>query len=94
MTFTSFAKEDNNASESEDLIASISSVIDIYGESDCETVPETIGYDYAVSKTHEQRLYQEEYDDLNRIVFLNADGIQTAYIFDFPIKYIRRKSDD
>lgn len=91
MPFISFAKEDNNASTLEDLIAGVSSVIDIYGELDRETVPEIIGYDYAVSKTHVQRLYQEENDDLNRVVFLNADGTQTAYIFDFPVKYIDEK---
>lgn len=83
-----FAENDYNASSLEDLIAGVSSVEDIYGELEKETVPEIIGYDYAVSKAHVQRLYEEEGDDLNRVVFLNADGTQTAYIFDFPVKYI------
>lgn len=85
---TAFAEENNSTSGLEDLIAGISSVEDIYGELDRETVPEIIGYDYAVSKAHVQRLYEAEDDDLNRVVFLNADGTQTAYIFDFPVKYI------
>jgi hypothetical protein len=36
-------------------------------------------------------LYDAEDDDLNRVVFLNADGTQTAYIFDFPVKYVDEK---
>ena len=86
-----FAENDYNASSLEDLIAGVSSVEDIYGELEKETVPEIIGYDYAVSKAHVQRLYEEEGDDLNRVVFLNADGTQTAYIFDFPVKYTDAK---
>lgn len=84
---TAFAEENNSTSGLEDLIAGVSSIEDIYGELDSEAVPEIIGYDYAVSKTHVQRLYEEEGDNLNRVVFLNADGTQTAYIFDFPVKY-------
>lgn len=90
---TAFAGDDNNASGLEDLIAGVSSVEDIYGELDCETVPEIIGYNYAVSKAHVQRLYAAEGDDLNRVVFLNADGTKTAYIFDFPVKYIDEKGE-
>lgn len=84
---TAFAEDDHNTSSLEDLIAGVSSIEDIYGELDSEVVPEIIGYDYAVSKTHVQRLYEKEGDNLNRVVFLNADGTQTAYIFDFPVKY-------
>ena len=87
MPITAFAEDDHNTSSLEDLIAGVSSIEDIYGELDSEAVPEIIGYDYAVSKTHVQRLYEEEGDNLNRVVFLNADGTQTAYIFDFPVKY-------
>ena len=88
MPLTAFSEVVETTSDLEDLIAGISSVEDIYGELDRETVPEIIGYDYAVSKAHVQRLYDAEDDDLNRIVFLNADGTQTAYIFNFPVKYI------
>lgn len=59
-----------------------------FGVLDSDTVPEIIGYDYAVSRTHIKRLYEEEGNDLNKIVFLNADGSQTAYIYDYPVKYI------
>ncbi len=70
-----------------DVMAGIASVEDVYGRLDSTSVPEAVGYDYAVSKTHVQRLYEEEGDDLNRVVFLNADGTQTAYLFDYPVKY-------
>ncbi len=82
------AEDDNSTTGLEDLIAGISSVEDIYGELDSDTVPDIIGYEYAVSKAHVQRLYEAEGDDLDRVVFLNADGTQTAYFFDFPVKYI------
>ena len=88
---TAFAEDDYNTSGLEDLIAGVSSVEDIYGKLARDTVPEIIGYDYAISKTHIKRLYEAEDEDLNRVVFLNADGTQTAYIFDFPVKYIDEK---
>lgn len=90
---TVYALEIQNTLDSENLIAGMVSVEDIYGKLDSETVPDIIDYNYAVSKAHVQRLYKEESTDLNRIVFLNADGTQTAYIFDFPVKYIDKQGE-
>lgn len=81
----------NEMSEKEKIIAGIASVDDIYGALDENTVPEIIGYDYAVKKTHIQRLYEQEGDELNKVVFLNADGSKTTYIYDFPVKYFDEK---
>ena len=85
--FSASANEAVQTPNLEDLIAGVVSVEDVYGKLDSETVPEIIGYENAVSKTHVQRLYEEENDDLNRIVFLNADGTKTVYLFDYPVKY-------
>ena len=51
-------------------------------------VPEIVGYQEAVAKDHIARLYEDEGSDLNKIVFLNADGSKTMYLFGFPVKYI------
>lgn len=54
---TAFAEDDYDTSGLEDLIAGVSSVEDIYGKLARDTVPEIIGYDYAISKTHIKRLF-------------------------------------
>lgn len=51
-------------------------------------VPEIIGYQEAIAQNHIARLYEDEGTDLNKVVFLNADGSKTMYLFDFPVKYI------
>ena len=33
------------------------------------------------------RLYGEEGDDLNKIVYLNNDGTRTMHLYDYPVKY-------
>ncbi len=33
------------------------------------------------------RLYDEEGDDLNKIVYLNNDGTRTMHLYDYPVKY-------
>lgn len=71
-----------------DVIAGVLTVEEAFGTLDAATVPEIVGYDSAVERTHIQRLYEEEGDDLNKIVFLNADGSHTAYIYDHPVKYV------
>lgn len=78
----------NTLTDLQKLAAGMVSVEDVYGALDSTTVPEIIGYDYAVSKAHVQRLYANEGGDLNKVVFLNADGSQTAYLFDYPVKYV------
>lgn len=85
---TVVSEELPSMSELEKLMAGMVSIDDVYGELNGDTVPEIIGYDYAVSKSHVQRLYAAEGEDLNKVVFLNADGTQTAYFFDYPVKYV------
>lgn len=85
---TAVSEELPGMSEAEKLMAGMVSIDDVYGELNGDTVPEIIGYDYAVSKSHVQRLYAAEGADLNKVVFLNADGTQTAYFFDYPVKYV------
>lgn len=72
----------------EDFLAGNASAEDIYGILDETTVPEIIGYEEAVSKNHVLRLYEDEGDELNKVIFLNVDGSKTMYMFDFPVKYI------
>lgn len=81
-------KPKNTLTDLQKLAAGMVSVEDVYGALDSRTVPEIIGYDYAVSKAHVQRLYEDEGDNLNKVVFLNADGSRTAYLFDYPVKYV------
>ena len=71
-----------------DVIAGVLTVEEAFGPLDADTVPEIVGYESAVAKTHIQRLYSEEGDDLNKVVFLNADGSHTAYYYDHPVKYV------
>ena len=84
-------EEANAATGLEDLLAGVVSVEEFYGSLDSQTVPEIIGYDYAVSKAHVQRLYEKEGDHLDTVIFRNADGTETAYIFDYPVKYVDAK---
>jgi len=95
MPVTVFASGSNKSNELTfaDVIAGVASVEDVFGTIDAETVPEIIGYDFAVSKNHIKRLYNEEGNELNKLVFLNADGSKTAYIYDFPVKYINERNE-
>jgi len=72
----------------EDILAGNATVDEVFGKLDANTVPDALDYDVAVSRQHIERLYDEESNDLNRVVFLNADGSKTAYIYDYPVKYI------
>ncbi len=72
----------------EDFLAGNATAEDIYGVLDESTVPEIIGYEEAVRKNHVRRLYEDEGEELNKVVFLNVDGSKTMYTFDFPVKYI------
>ena len=70
------------------IMAGIKTVEEIYGKLDETTVPEIVGYNEAVASNHVERLYEDEGNDLNKVVFLNADGSKTAYLYDYPVKYI------
>lgn len=74
-----------------DVVAGVLTVEEAFGTLDADTVPEIVGYESAVAKTHIQRLYEEEGDNLNKVIFLNADGSRTAYYYDHPVKYIDEK---
>lgn len=70
-----------------DVLAGVATIEDLYGKLDESVVPDAIGYDEAVKKQHVARLYEEEGNDLNKVIFLNADGSKTMYTFDHPVKY-------
>ncbi len=75
----------------EDVMAGLASPSELYSEIDKTTVPDIIGAEEAVKKGHVKRLYEDEGDNLNQVVFLNADGTKTAYLYDFPVKYTDEK---
>jgi hypothetical protein len=52
-----------------------------------EIIPEAIDISEAKEKSHINRLLEKE-DSLETIVFANADGSETTYIFDEPVKYV------
>lgn len=80
--------EMSDMSDMQALMAGVKTIEEVYGILDPDTVPEIIGYEYALSKSHVRRLYEQEGDDLYKLVFLNADGTQTAYLYDHPVKYV------
>lgn len=63
-------------------------VMDNYVPLSKNVVPEIIGYENALSNNHIGRLYEDEGDDLNKLIFMNADGTKTMYYFGFPVKYV------
>ena len=52
-----------------------------------EEIPEAIEQGMIDENGHVERLYGQE-TDLNTIVFGNANGTETAYVFDEPVKYV------
>lgn len=60
---------------------------------DMYSVPEILGYSEAVAKNHILRLYEDEGNDLNKLVFLNIDGSKTMYTYNFPVKYVDANGD-
>lgn len=71
-----------------DVAAGVADLSDLYNPLDPNTVPEVIGYEEALDNYHSKRVYEDEGDDLNKIVFENLDGTKTMYLFDFPVKYV------
>lgn len=53
---------------------------------DPSDVPAAVGYEAALAKGHTERLFAEE-PDLYTVIFRNADGTKTMYLFDDPVKY-------
>ena len=52
-----------------------------------DIIPEAIDISEAKEKSHVNRLHEKE-DSLETVVFANADGSETTYIFDEPVKYL------
>lgn len=71
-----------------DIAAGLATPYDYYGEIPPETIPDAVGTQAAYERTHIERLYAEEEDSLNNVIFKNADGTNTMYLFDYPVKYV------
>lgn len=71
-----------------DVAAGLATPADLYGEIAPETVPAAVGLEIARERTHVRRLYEDEGENLNQVVFQNADGTKTLYFFDYPVKYV------
>jgi hypothetical protein len=71
----------------DDVYAGVADPREMYEPLDPDSVPEIIGYDVAYERFHVERLYEEE-TDLYSIVFLNANGTKTVYLYDYPVKYV------
>lgn len=77
-----------NTVDLEHVIAGVAGLDSVVGALSEDTVPEIIGYESAIAQNHIVRLYDDEGDNLNKVVFLNTDGSKTMYTFDFPVKYV------
>ena len=92
MPITAFSASNDDAFAKkytiEDIYAGVATVEDVYGVFDPSTVPEIIGFDYAISQNHVKRLYEDEGNELNKYVFQNIDGSKTTYLYDHPVKCI------
>jgi hypothetical protein len=53
-----------------------------------ENTPEILSPADVATSGHILRLYDEEGADLNKLVYLNADGSRTLYLYDHPVKYV------
>lgn len=64
-----------------------------YAGLDESSVPEAVGMETAKERMHVKRLYEEEGDALNSVVFQNADDSRTLYIFPYPVKYVSESGE-
>ena len=72
----------------EDVLAGLADPYDFFGPLDESSVPEAVGYEKAIENLHVERMYEEEGDSLYNVIFKNADGSRTQYLFDHPVKYV------
>ena len=72
----------------EDVLAGLADPYDYFGPLDENSVPAAVGYENAVERLHVARMYDEEGDSLHNVIFKNADGSRTQYLFDYPVKYV------
>ncbi|HBL83821.1 MAG: hypothetical protein A2Y17_08225 [Clostridiales bacterium GWF2_38_85] len=59
----------------------------VFEELTRDSVPDIVGYEKAIEKGHIARLKSEE-KDLYSVIFMNADGTNTMYMYADPVKYI------
>lgn len=64
-----------------------------YESLDESSVPEAVGMEAAQERMHVERLYEEEGDALNNVIFRNADGSKTLYVFPYPVKYVSENGE-
>ena len=57
-----------------------------------DDVIEYLDYDQMLSEGHIQRMYDKE-DSLDTVIYANADGTETACIFDEAVKYINESGE-
>ncbi len=75
----------------EDVAAGLATPDELYNKIDPSAVPDAVGIETAHERMHIERLYAEEGDNLNQVVFRNADGTNTLYLFDYPVKYVNER---
>ncbi|MBR5134486.1 MAG: DNRLRE domain-containing protein, partial [Clostridia bacterium] len=63
-------------------------VEEVFGDFSAAVVPDIVGFDTAIENGYVARLFEEEGEDLNKLVFLNDDQTQTMYLFSHPVKYV------
>lgn len=51
-----------------------------------EDIPEIVGYETAAAERYTKRLREEE-KSLNEVIFRDTDGVNTQYLYAFPVKY-------
>ena len=54
---------------------------------DEDAVPDIVGLKEAENRGHIRRRQDEEGENLNTLIFENADGSRTMYLYDHPVKY-------
>lgn len=73
-----------NASQEDNTIDQIPQQNSVAEESpELDTIASVISKE----NNHVERLYAEEGDNLNTLIFLNENGTKTMYIYDSPVKY-------
>lgn len=75
------------AEESSQIQETPSSQFSQVSRLDEEAVPEIVGQDEAERRGHVRRRQDEEGENLNTLIFENADGSRTMYLYDHPVKY-------
>ena len=51
-----------------------------------EDIPEIVGFETATAEQYTKRLREDE-QSLNEVIFRNTKGVNTQYLYAFPVKY-------